>query len=527
MASSLAVHAAQAPVAEIAPASSPSARSSPFSPVDPVATVSDPLLIPQNSPATDGAATRFTASPRPPSSASARSAVAVAADRRRSWAYRARTHPWAVATVVSLVIFVDMVVYAAVIPILPDIIQHKLGLSSGHTGLVVGAYAAGLLLFTPIFGFLSDRLGDRKWPMIISLIGLAAASGLFLVCTQYWHFLLVRALQGIAAAGNWTVGLALASDAFPADRLGTVMGVVLAAMNAGYLVGPAVGGALYTSVSEQSPFYMFLVLTALALAARVMVDERHAVASKYPHRVAVEDMAHGASPTSAAETTARGPSLLVLVRARPIWVNSLVVVVTGMINAGLEPILPTWLSATFGTSVATNGLMYLAISIPSLLASVLIGFLCDRYSARVIQVAGLAALAMVLPLLALPPSIPVAIVVLIVFGCMFPVAATPPLPEMGTYVHAEYPGAAGSVYSMFNLSYALAIFVGPVFAGFVYEEAGYWACLGTFAGVSAAMGGVYLWYHRIASEEEAARDAAMGFPALLDEDMKEWDVDAE
>ncbi|KNE58779.1 hypothetical protein AMAG_04331 [Allomyces macrogynus ATCC 38327] len=197
-----------------------------------------------------------------------------------------------------------------------------------------------------------------------------------------------------------------------------------------------------------------------------------------------------------------------------------------MINAGLEPILPTWLTTTFGTSVATNGLMYLAISIPALLASVLVGMLCDRYSARVIQIAGLVVLAMVLPLLALPPSIPVAIVILIVFGCVFPVAATPPLPEMGAYVHAEYPAAAGSVYSMFNLSYALAIFVGPVFAGFVYEEAGYWTCLGTFAGVSAVMGGVYLWYHRIATEEEAARDAAMGYPALLDDDLKEWDVDA-
>ncbi|KNE58780.1 hypothetical protein AMAG_04332 [Allomyces macrogynus ATCC 38327] len=270
MASSLTVHPAQGPAAEIAPVS-PSARASPAPPVGPAAAVSNPLLFPRASPTTDGAAARFTASPRPPSSAGARSAAAVAADRRRSWAYRARTHPWAVATVVSLVIFVDMVVYAAVIPILPDIIQHKLGLSSGHTGLVVGAYAAGLLLFTPIFGFLSDRLGDRKWPMIISLIALGAASALFLVCTQYWHFLLVRGLQGIAAAGNWTVGLALASDAFPADRLGTVMGVVMACLNLGYLVGPALGGALYTSVSEQAPFYMFLVLTAVPLAARVVV----------------------------------------------------------------------------------------------------------------------------------------------------------------------------------------------------------------------------------------------------------------
>ncbi|KNE55983.1 hypothetical protein AMAG_01829 [Allomyces macrogynus ATCC 38327] len=268
------------------------------------------------------------------------------------------------------------------------------------------------------------------------------------------------------------------------------MGVVMACLNLGYLVGPALGGALYTSVSETVPFYILLVLTAVALVARVVVDEQHTVASKYPHGVAVEDMAAhpAASPASPAET--RGLSLLVLVRVRPIWVNSLVVVVTGMINAGLEPILPSWLTTTFGTSVATNGLMYLAISIPALLASVLVGLLCDRYSARVIQIAGLAALAMVLPLLALLPSIPVAIVVLIVFGCVFPITATPPLPEMGAYVRAEFPGATGS------------------------------ACLGTFAGVSAAMGGVYLWYHQSASEEEAAKDAAMGYPALLDDDLK-------
>ncbi len=44
-------------------------------------------------------------------------------------------------------------------------------------GVLFAMYAAGLLIATPIFGILTDRFG-RKWPMLVGLVGLGAATSI-------------------------------------------------------------------------------------------------------------------------------------------------------------------------------------------------------------------------------------------------------------------------------------------------------------------------------------------------------------
>ena len=57
-----------------------------------------------------------------------------------------------------------------------------------------------LLAATPVIGVLSDRYG-RRWPMLIGMIGLAAATLLFATAKSLPWLLTVRVLQGIAGAG--------------------------------------------------------------------------------------------------------------------------------------------------------------------------------------------------------------------------------------------------------------------------------------------------------------------------------------
>ncbi|KNE60874.1 hypothetical protein AMAG_06635 [Allomyces macrogynus ATCC 38327] len=424
-----------------------------------------------------------------------------------------RSRPWIIAVLVTLIAFVDFFIYAAVIPILPTIVQDEFGLGPAYTGYLVGAFAGGLLVATPIFGLVSDRLHDRKWPIVISLTGLTAASLLFLICSKYWHYVSVRILQGIAAAGNWTVSLALISDVFPANQLGATMGTVMAGISAGGLLGPAVGGGLYGALGPHSPYYLFTGLSVFALVLRLVVDEHPAIAAKEKVRAAAMD-----ATTAKSENTV--PPLLVLVREPAVWVNCLAVIFEGAAMAGLEPVLPPWLTANFGTSVSENGFMFLALGLPELFVGPLTGWLCDRHSPHVIMILGLASTAIALPMLPLPATLPVCIAVYILVGIVLPVAMIPTLPDMGNMVARKYSAASGQVYACFNVAYALSMFIGPIVSSLLYEAGGLMASMGLFSGVTVCVMLLYIWYYRKyhwrSSRTETSPPAASCGPAQSD-----------
>ncbi|ORZ40799.1 major facilitator superfamily domain-containing protein [Catenaria anguillulae PL171] len=449
---------------------------------------------------------------------------------RVGWNYWLRFHPWAVTALVAFVIWVDMVVYSAVVPILPDIVLNKLGLTSTHTGILVGLYALGMILFTPVFGYWSDSKQDRKLPILVSLAGLILSSLLFIFCTEYWHFMLVRFVQGVAAAGNWTVGLALANDVFPNEQLGTVMGVVLSAMNFGYLAGPIVGGLLYDKVSYNSPFYFFMAVTAVAVVFRLAVDESVAVEYKIQYLnntvggialaqarkekelesesgSLVCDASAAAAVAQAGVDRGENVTMRELLVGRPVWVNCVAIIVCGIVQSGLEPVLPPYMTEHFGTSVSDNGLLFLAVSIPGLVMAPLAGHWYDKYNGRQLMILGLVLTAIATPLIALMPTLLWVIVSLVVFGIIFPIALTPPLPEMGVYVNTLYPAAAGRVYSMFTIAFSVALFIGPIMAGAVYDAIGLLVCFIILGSLCLLTAVLYWWYDLRQGRDEAGQHA--------------------
>ncbi|KAJ3367978.1 hypothetical protein GGF31_006935 [Allomyces arbusculus] len=379
----------------------------------------------------------------------------------------------------------DALIYSGVVPILPYIVQEQLQLGPEYTGYLVGAFAASLLIATPIFGVVSDRAKDRKWPIVVSLAALAAASLLFLLCTNFWHYLLVRLIQGFAAAGNWTVGLALVADVFPANQLGASMGIVMSGLSAGNLLGPSLGGTLFDHLGQRTPYYLFAAVTIAVLLFRLFVDERPAMsAKKQAQRRRESESTLAVSCTDAKEERDSlvtgpkddaNPSILALLREPAIWVNCVAVVAMSSINIGLEPVLPPYLTERFETTVAENGYLFLPIGVPNIFLGPIVGYLCDRYSSHLIMIAGLALVAISVPLITLPTTLV--------------------LPDMGSVVERKYPGASGIVYGLFNVSFAVALFIGPIISSQLYSVGGLLLPTGIFSGIAIAIMVLYCWYY--------------------------------
>ncbi|HLM73591.1 MAG TPA: MFS transporter, partial [Polyangiaceae bacterium] len=104
--------------------------------------------------------------------------------------------------VVLFTVFLDMVGYGIVIPLLPLYVS-RMGASALTVGLILTSFSVAQLIATPLLGRLSDRIGRRSI-ILVSLVGNAASMLLFAYATDknlLWLFFASRILAG-ATAGN-------------------------------------------------------------------------------------------------------------------------------------------------------------------------------------------------------------------------------------------------------------------------------------------------------------------------------------
>lgn len=158
-------------------------------------------------------------------------------------------------------------------PILPAYVDH-FAASSFVLGIVFGVYPAARALFMPPVGILSDRLGRRPF-ILFGLAMFTAVSPLYAMADSVYQLMLVRFLQGMAAAMLMPVAMSAIGDLSPRGREGFIMGSFTSAFFAGLGFGPLIGGFLRDRYSMAAAFYGMgalslasLVFTFFALPAR-------------------------------------------------------------------------------------------------------------------------------------------------------------------------------------------------------------------------------------------------------------------
>ena len=140
--------------------------------------------------------------------------------------------------VLMLTIFVDMIGFLIVLPLLP-FYAERLGASATKVGALVSIFALAQMATSPLWGKLSDRFGRR--PMIISGLAISAVSYVvFESAGTVWLLFVSRFVQG-CGAGTVGVVQAYVSDSVPRSDRAKALGWLSAATSAGVMVGPAIG----------------------------------------------------------------------------------------------------------------------------------------------------------------------------------------------------------------------------------------------------------------------------------------------
>jgi len=176
--------------------------------------------------------------------------------------------------VLFLTVFVDLVGFGIVIPLLP-VYAERFHATPFQAGALIAVYSLMQLVFAPVWGRLSDQIGRRP----VLLVSLAGSAVSYLLLAGAWSvgsLFGARILAGIAGA-NIPVAQAYIADLTDGPERTRGMGLIGAAFGLGMVVGPALAGALATRGPRVPEiFAAALCFVNVGLAARRLPESRPA-----------------------------------------------------------------------------------------------------------------------------------------------------------------------------------------------------------------------------------------------------------
>jgi DHA1 family tetracycline resistance protein-like MFS transporter len=355
-----------------------------------------------------------------------------------------------------LIVFVDLVGFGLVIPLLP-FYAVRFTTSPREVTLLLAVYSLMQLFTAPLWGRLSDRVGRRP---ILAISMAASVLAYFWIgsATALWMLFAARALAG-ACAGNIAAAQAYIADITKPEERAKGMGLIGAAFGLGFIIGPALGGLLAgndpATADVETPAWVAAGLSFLALAGVALLLPESLPAERRGGRGAAR------SRFAAILDVLRRPVL-----SRLILTLFLVI----LAFAGMESTFALWAIGQFGWGPRQVGYVFAYVGILSAtLQGGLIGRLTRLFGEERLLLCGLASITiglLVMPVARLPAVLAVAVSALAIgMGLVQPSLNSLISRRAGPEEQGEVLGVSQSVGSLSRV-------LGPATAGLFFGEFG-------------------------------------------------------
>jgi|SRR5215471_16606762 len=184
----------------------------------------------------------------------------------------------------------DMLILGFMLPA----ISADLGLTKTQAGSLVtwtmlGAVAGGL-----IFGSISDRLG-RVRVLTWTILLFAVFTGFCAAAQSYHQLLFCRAIAGLGLGGEFGIGMALATEAWPPSKRARASSYVMVGWHVGVLLAAFVTPALLPVIGWRGMFLIGILPAIVAFVVRRALHEpeifvrKHAADTASSFRALVKD----------------------------------------------------------------------------------------------------------------------------------------------------------------------------------------------------------------------------------------------
>nr|WP_297506452.1 MFS transporter [uncultured Caulobacter sp.] len=348
--------------------------------------------------------------------------------------------------VLLLVVFINLVGFGVVIPLLP-FYAKSMNAAAWQVTTMFAAYSLGQFFGEPFWGRLSDRIGRRP-VLIVTIIANTLAYLALAFAPNIWIAMAVRLVGGFGS-GNISTIQGYMADVTPPEKRAGRMGLLGAAFGAGFVIGPALVMAIRPGgghLGYQLPLFLAAGMAATAaLGVFLFVTESRAPAA----RDLVQPRRREALAAAAAHPVLSRVLLVTLIS-------------TGAF-AGMEAIFGLYADKRFGWGPGQVAGCFAIIGIiASLGQGLLTGRLARRFGEGRVLTAGLSIIGLTLLITPFIPSPPVAVVAVActAFGqsLVFPCVAA-------LISRASPPDRQGQMLGLNMAAGSLARIGGPLLAG--------------------------------------------------------------
>ncbi|PDV96715.1 MFS transporter [Candidatus Chloroploca asiatica] len=349
-------------------------------------------------------------------------------------------------------VFIDMLGYGMIVPLLPFLVREY-SASALLVGLLSSLYALMQLFMAPLLGAVSDRIGRR--PVLIGCLAGSGVAYLLLGLSNTLGLLfLAVGLGGMAGASLPTAQAYIADTTKPEDRA-RGLGLIGAAFGLGLMIGPALGGLLSS---------YGLAVPALAAAAFAALNTLYALIV-LPESLPPERRSH--QPLHLRNLTAQLAEALTLRRIRLLLVA---IFLLNLAFAGLQSNFPLFSTVRFGWDVLQNGIFFAFVGGCAVVTQgFLIGKLQPLWGEAPLVLAGLGLMTIGLLLIALAPQAwllyPLVGIMAVGLGLAIPSLSALVSQRAGEHRQGAVMGGTQALLS-------LTLIIGPLLAGLAFDLAG-------------------------------------------------------
>ncbi|MFC8302387.1 MDR family MFS transporter [Specibacter sp. NPDC057265] len=277
---------------------------------------------------------------------------------------------------------------------MPTIVGQLGGVA--HQTWITTAYLLATTIVMPIYGKLGDVFGRRQlFLAAIAVFTLASVGCAF--ATDFWGFVIFRAIQGLGGGGLMILSQAIIADIVPANERGKYLGPLGAIFGLSAVAGPLLGGYFVDHLTWEWAFYInipigiaafvvaYFALTLPTKTASSKIDYLGVVflsiattclifftdfGGKVDGWTSLTTWTWGAGMLVAialfifTETRAEDPIIPLSLFKNPIFLNTTAIgFVLGMGMFAALAFIPTFLQMASGTSAAESGLLMLPMMV--------------------------------------------------------------------------------------------------------------------------------------------------------------------
>ncbi|MEU5880384.1 Cmx/CmrA family chloramphenicol efflux MFS transporter [Spirillospora sp. NPDC047279] len=140
-----------------------------------------------------------------------------------------------------------------------------LGVSVPQAGLLISAFALGMLAGAPVLAVVTLRWPPRT-ALLVFLAAFIAAHVAGALAPGYWVLFATRVVSAFVYAGFWAVAAATAVGLVPANARGRAMSVIAGGITVAMVVGLPLGTVIGQHLGWRAAFWAVSVLSAIAMA---------------------------------------------------------------------------------------------------------------------------------------------------------------------------------------------------------------------------------------------------------------------